>query len=283
MRLPVPAVDLLYSPRRSALPERSARRCPQDPLQVLRAMDAAGIDKAFVSQCKQWSCERQWLCLDTRLEDVARYTQAAPQRFLGLAGFNPFAVSDSLREIEMAARYCGFRGVYLHAESFALPLIDRRLYPLYAKAVELALVVVVQPDAVPILGGEPVISQVSAVANDFPELRLLLTLNGWPGWSAVDKLCERIDNLWFGIPGDALSSLSGPISDFLLAGPGQDRCLWGSNGLPWNEALEQVFRLGLPSGMERKLLRDNAWRLFELARPVSVQPLPPAEPLLAER
>ncbi len=284
MRLPVPAVDLLYSPRRPAIPERSPRRCPQSPEEVLRAMDAAGVDKVFVSQCKQWSCERQWLCLDTRLEDVARYTQAAPQRFVGLAGFNPFSVSDSLREIDVAAEHCGFRGVYLHAESFAVPLTDRRLYPLYAKAVERALPVVVQPDAVPILGGEPVISQISTIADDFAELQLVVILNGWPGWSAVDKICERFENLWFGLPADALSSLAGPLGDFLVAGCGRDRCLWGSNGLPWGEALDQVFRLGLPSAVERKLLHDNAWRLFQLAHPAPADlTLPPADPLLAER
>lgn len=283
MALPFRAVDLFYSPQRPMLQAFSGLHCPEAPTQLLPAMDATGIEKAFVTQCKQWSCERQWLCLDTRLEDVARYTSAAPERFVGLAGYNPFAVSESLREVEFAISKCGFRGVYLHAESFAVALTDRRLYPLYAKAAELAAPLVVQPDAVPSDGGVPVISQVAVIAEEFPELQLVVTLNGWPGWEAVDSLCQRRDNLWFGIVADALPRLADQVSDFLVAGPGQDRCLWGSNGVAWDKALAQVRDLALPPDIERKLLRDNAWRLFRLDLPVAHVPLPADNPLLAER
>jgi hypothetical protein len=45
---------------------------------------------------------------------------------------------------------------------------------------------------------------------------------------------------------------------------GQDRCLWGTNGLPWKESLDQVEQLGLKPEAKRKLLRDNAVELFRL-------------------
>ena len=77
-------------------------------------MDAAGIGRVLVSQCKRWSCERQWMCVDTRLDDVVRYTAASP-RFIGLAGYNPFDIAESLREIELAVTTHAFRGVYMHA------------------------------------------------------------------------------------------------------------------------------------------------------------------------
>lgn len=282
MTLPFRAVDLFFSPQKPALQPFSGLHCPEDPAQWLPAMDAAGIEKAFVTQCKQWSCDRQWLCLDTRLEDVARYTGTLPERFIGLAGYNPFAVSESLRELEFAITRCGFRGCYLHAESFAVPLTDRRLYPLYAKATELAAPLLVQPDAVP-AGGDGLISQIAVIAEEFPELQLVVTLNGWPGWEAVDSLVQRCDNLWFGFVADALPRLAAQISDFLLAGPAQDRCLWGSNGVPWDQALAAVRDLALPPDVERKLLRANAWRLFRLDVPAA-RPVTPADnPLLAER
>ena len=45
---------------------------------------------------------------------------------------------------------------------------------------------------------------------------------------------------------------------------GQDRCLWGTDGLPWKESLEQVEQIGLKEEAKRKLLGENAKELFRL-------------------
>jgi predicted TIM-barrel fold metal-dependent hydrolase len=45
---------------------------------------------------------------------------------------------------------------------------------------------------------------------------------------------------------------------------GQDRCLWGTNGLPWKESLDQWEEMGLKEQTKNKLLRDNAVELFAL-------------------
>jgi predicted TIM-barrel fold metal-dependent hydrolase len=127
------AVDVLYQPPQGPC---------TPPAEALAEMDAAGVAVAMVSQCKQWSCERQWMCVDTRLEDVVAYTSASI-RFAGLAGFNPFDVSESVREME-AARALGFRGAFVNVSNFGLRLSDARYYPLFAKSTELAQPVVVQ-------------------------------------------------------------------------------------------------------------------------------------------
>ena len=59
------AIDLLFhcTARRQA--ERGLN-CFRTPALALADMDSAAIDAAFVSQCKKWSCERQWMCVDTR-------------------------------------------------------------------------------------------------------------------------------------------------------------------------------------------------------------------------
>ena len=43
---------------------------------------------------------------------------------------------------------------------------------------------------------------------------------------------------------------------------GQDRAVWGTNGLPWKDSLDQVDALGPEA--RRKLIRDNAIELFRL-------------------
>ena len=45
---------------------------------------------------------------------------------------------------------------------------------------------------------------------------------------------------------------------------GRDRCLWGTNGLPWKESLKQLCNLGLKEDVTRKILRENAIELFRI-------------------
>jgi len=53
---------------------------------------------------------------------------------------------------------------------------------------------------------------------------------------------------------------------------GRDRCIWGTNGLPWKESLEQLCDLGLKKEVQRKLLRENAIELFKLDRVIEQAP-----------
>jgi len=54
------------------------------------------------------------------------------------------------------------------------------------------------------------------------------------------------------------------IVQFINSRMGQDRCLWGTNGLPWKENRQQLDEIGLRPEAKRKLLRDNAVQLFRL-------------------
>ncbi|HSE93021.1 MAG TPA: hypothetical protein VLF19_06920 [Methylomirabilota bacterium] len=40
--------------------------------------------------------------------------------------------------------------------------------------------------------------------------------------------------------------------------------VWGSNGLPWNESLDQLDAPGLRPGARQKPVRDNDCALFSL-------------------
>jgi hypothetical protein len=45
---------------------------------------------------------------------------------------------------------------------------------------------------------------------------------------------------------------------------GQDKVIWGSNGLSFKTMLEQIDALGLKEQVKQKLLRDNAIKIFNL-------------------
>ena len=67
---------------------------------MLAKMDEAGVEKVFITQCKMWSYRNKWMYMDTKLEEVAQYTKRYPDRFVGLAGYNPFRIKESLQEID---------------------------------------------------------------------------------------------------------------------------------------------------------------------------------------
>lgn len=250
---------------------------------MLRAMDEAGVEKVFISQCKMWSYRRKWMYMDTRLEEVLQYTEAYPERFAGLAGYDPFNIRESLREIEQAVREHAFRGVYVHIYGFDIPLHDRKMYPLYAKCSELNVPVVMQVGHV--LEGMP--SDVARpiyldrVVCDFPELKLVGAHTGWPWVDELLSVCTKWDNVWFGVDAWMPKYLAPQIVQFVNSRLGRERCLWGTNGLPWKENLRQLDELGLKPEAKRKLLRENALELFQL--PSAAQEAEPSRAAGAKR
>jgi predicted TIM-barrel fold metal-dependent hydrolase len=213
-----------------------------------------------------WSYRRKWMYMDTQLEEVAQYTRAYPDRFVGLAGYDPFHIKESLAEVETAVRDYGFKGVYVHIYGFDIPLDDRKMYPLYAKCVELDVPVSVQVghvlEAMPSDGARPML--LDRVACDFPDLRILGAHTGWPWVEELISVCYKWDNVWFGVDAWMPKYLSPQILQFVNSRMGQDRCVWGTNGLPWKENLRQLDDLQLRDEAKRKLVRDNAIELFKL-------------------
>jgi predicted TIM-barrel fold metal-dependent hydrolase len=233
---------------------------------MVRKMDEANVERVFITQTKMWSHWNKWMYMDTTLEEVAQYTRAYPDRFVGLAGYNPFRIKDSLREVEVAVREHGFKGVYVHIYGFDIPLHDPKMDPLYAKCVELDVPVSMQVghvlEAMPSEHARPM--YLDRVACDFPDLKIIGAHTGWPWVEELISVCYKWENVWLGIDAWMPKYLKPEVIQFIGSRMGQDRCLWGTNGLPWQESLDQVEQLGLKPEAKRKLLRDNAVALFKL-------------------
>ena len=248
--------------------ERSIGGLPQfaNVEAMLAAMDDAGVEKVFICQTKMWSYRNKWMYMDTRLDEVTAYTERHPTRFAGLAGYNPFRIKESLAEIERAVRDHGFRGVYVHIYGFDIPIHDAKMYPLYAKCSELGVPVSLQVghvlEGMPSEHARPIF--LDRVACDFPDLELVGAHTGWPWVEELISVCYKWDNVYLGVDAWMPKYLKPEIVQFVNSRMGQDRALWGTNGLPWKENLAQIDALGLRPEAKRKLLRDNAARLFKL-------------------
>jgi predicted TIM-barrel fold metal-dependent hydrolase len=233
---------------------------------MIAKMDEAGVEKVFITQCKMWSYRNKWMYMDTQLEDVTQYLESYPDRFVGLAGYNPFRIKESLEEIERAVNEHGFKGVYIHIYGFDIPLHDAKMYPLYAKCVELDIPISMQVghvlEAMPSEHARPI--YLDRIASDFPELKVVGAHTGWPWVEELISVCYKWDNVYFGVDAWMPKYLKPEIIQFINSRMGQDRALWGTNGLPWQESLQQIDGLGLREEAKRKLLRDNVVELFKL-------------------
>jgi predicted TIM-barrel fold metal-dependent hydrolase len=233
---------------------------------MIRQMDEANVDKVFITQTKMWSYRNRWMYMDTTLEEVTQYTQKYPQRFVGLAGYNPFRIPESLHEIEVAVKQYGFKGVYVHIYGFDIPLSDRKMYPLFAKCVELDIPVSMQVghvlEGMPSEHGRP--AYLDQIASDFPTLKMVGAHTGWPWVEELISCCYKWENIYIGIDAWMPKYLKPELVQFVGSRLGHERCLWGTNGLPWKPSLDQVDQLGLRDEARRNLLADNAIRLFKL-------------------
>jgi hypothetical protein len=241
---------------------------PQFPSidEMIAEMDAAGVDRVFITQTKMWSYRNKWMYMDTQLDEVNQYMKHAPGRFCGLAGYNPFRISESLAEIERAVKDYGFKGVYVHIYGFDIPFHDAKMYPLYAKCVELDVPVSLQVghvlEGMPSAHGRPM--DLDHVACDFPTLKIVGAHTGWPWVDELISLCYKWENVWFGIDAWLPKYLNKDIVQFMNSRMGRDRVLWGTNGLPWKQSLDQLRELNLKPETIERITRTNAAELFGL-------------------
>ena len=231
----------------------------------VKEMDKVGVEKVFITQNKMFSYFNKWMYQDTKLSDVLQYTQKYPKRFVGLAGYNPFRINDSLKEIELAVKEHDFKGVYVHIYGFDIPLTDRRMYPLYAKCVELGVPVSMQVgyvlEGMPSEGGRPI--YLDRIAVDFPDLKIIGSHTGYPWCEELVSICYKFDNIFLGLDAHMPRYWEPTVLKFAQS-RGQDKVIWGTNGLPADKMLEQIDALGFKEDVKKKLLRDNAIRAFKL-------------------
>ena len=170
-----------------------------------------------------------------------------PDRFVGLAGYNPFRIKESLAEIERAVKEYGFKGVYVHIYGFDIPLHDAKMYPLYAKCDELKIPV--SHASRPCAGSDAERACPADLSRShrqrFSRLKIIGAHTGWPWVEELISVCYKWDNVYFGVDAWMPKYLKPEIIHYINSRMGQDRCLWGTNGLPWKESLDQWDEMGL--------------------------------------
>jgi predicted TIM-barrel fold metal-dependent hydrolase len=208
---------------------------------------------------------------------LARVAKAHPKRFISLAAISPLDGMRGVREFERLVREGGIGGMRVVSLYNMIPASDRRYYPLYAKCVELDVPVRIYTSMNyandrPYDLGHP--RHLDDVAIDFPELRIVAGLAGWPWISDMVGLLRRHPNLYCDTaahrPRHFATEGSG-WEQFLRFGNTllQDKIMVGLSrgifGAPFEELIGEYQALPLKDTVMEKWLYANAADFFRVS------------------
>lgn len=238
--------------------------------QMLALMDAANIERSFLIATKtgQLGIPSSW---HLPYELVADAVQKWPDRFSGLAGLDPTEGMAGVRAFERSVKEYGFVGAHFYPHWFELAPDHAKWYPFYAKCCELDVPVQLQVGQSLIYAkdrplrsvGRPI--TLDAVACDFPELKLVGIHVGIPWHDEMIAMAWKHPNVFIGC--DAHSPKYWPQSFIHFINTyGQDKVIFGTDYpvLDFGRTLREIDELGLRPVARRKLLRDNALKLYKL-------------------
>ena len=212
-------------------------------------------------------------------EEQTAILRRYPDRFIGLAriSINQFKGMTGVRELERLVREEGFKALGVSALVDMIPASDRRYYPLYTKAAELGIPVRIYSSMNyandrPYDLGHP--RHLDQVAMDFPELRIIGGLGGWPWVNEMVAIVRRHPNLHMDTSAHRAKYLGEPGSGWeMLMRFGntliQDKVLVGLSaglvGQPYETLIDEYLNLPLKDTVKEKWLYGNAARVFGLA------------------
>jgi len=207
-------------------------------------------------------------------EAVAEFCAAQGSRFIGFAGADPHKGITALRDLEVAVHELDLRGLNLQGFEHRLAIDDARMYPLYAKCIELDIPLNLHCglnfSAASLMEyGRP--AALDRVMAHFPELRVCVGPPGFPWVEELIAVAWRHPNVHIGIAAVRPKYLAAEGSGYgALLRYGQtvlrDRIIWGSAWpmLPLKRTLDEVRALGLPPEIEAAWLGGNARRFLRL-------------------
>jgi predicted TIM-barrel fold metal-dependent hydrolase len=181
---------------------------------------------------------------------------------------NPFMVADISKELERHVKDMGFRGIKLYPTYQHFFPNDNRIYPLYAKAQELNIPVVIHTGSSIFKGarlkyGDPLF--LDDVAVDFPDLTLLMAHSGRGFWYEKAFFLARLHkNVFMEIAGLPPQKLLNYFPDLEQVA---DKIIFGSDwpGMPHiKRNIDLIRNLPLKKETIEKILGDNAAKILGL-------------------
>lgn len=233
--------------------------------EMIEEMDEAGVEKVVLSA---------FVYQDMRVtnEMIATWVEQFPDRFVGSATVDPRNGMDAVRELDMVVNDLGLRALKLEPYAYGdgkvgLPPNHKYYYPIYAKCIELDIPVTIQVGHTgPLLPSEcarPI--YLDEVALHFPELRIIGGHLGQPWHEEMMILAWKHPNVYIDTSARTPKRWPRSFVQFVRSW-GQDKVLWGTDYplLQFKRCIDEIENLGLPPEARRKVLRENAIKVFKI-------------------
>jgi hypothetical protein len=238
----------------------------------MKIMDRAGVKRSLLIAVRAGDL-REKGSFEVPYRRVRDVCQRYPDRFSGLAGIDPTRGVKGLKDLEKAVNEYGFVGAHVYPHWFRQPPNNAIYYPYYAKCCELKIPIQVQVGqnlnyrrsrAFPTVDFPIALDR---VAIDFPDLRILGIHMGYPWTDEMISMAWKHENIYIG--SDAYAPRYWPDSFVHYINTyGQDKVLFGTDWplMTPERAVSEIQELQLRAIPKRKLLRDNALKLYGLKR-----------------
>lgn len=240
------------------------------PEEYIEKMDRAGIERSFLIATR---CGDRRMSTSTEIpyEYVYDACKKYPHRYSGLAGIDPLRGIAGLKELDIAVKEYGFVGAHLYPHWFGQSPEAAIYYPYYARCAELGIPIMMQVGQCLVYRSDNRLATVAKpialdrIAIDFPELTIIGIHLGYPWTEEMISVANKHRNVY--MCGDAYApKYWGPSATHFANTFGQDKFLFGTDWwvIDPERAMEEVHELGFRPEPKRKILRDNAMRIFNL-------------------
>ena len=232
----------------------------------LAQMDEAGIDKGLLVATTGAAVGAS-IHFEKPFEKIAEVCAAHPDRFKGVIGVNPSRIMTWIKKLDVAVKEYGFVGAHLYPHWFGEPPDSRIYYPFYAKCAELNVPIQIQVghSAQWFLRTVAQPITLDRVAIDFPELKIIGIHIGHPWTEEMISMAWKHPNVFIGTDAHLPKYWDKTLINFINS-RGQDKVLFGTDYpvLPFKKAMDELDKLELRETPKRKLLVENAVRVYGL-------------------
>jgi predicted TIM-barrel fold metal-dependent hydrolase len=205
---------------------------------LIQDLDEAGVDKVMVMPV-DWGLVPAFkdatMDIWEQHELHSRVMRQYPDRMVAFACFDPRR-PNAVEMLERAVKELGMVGLKIHPAAGFFPN-ERMVYPMYEKALELGIPVMVHtgPEPKPLYSRHCQPVYVDDVAADFPDLTIILAhagLSAW--WQEAAGIASVAPNVYLDISGWQVMARLRPLEFYttlrsLIGMVGARRILWGSD------------------------------------------------------
>jgi hypothetical protein len=201
-------------------------------------------------------------------EQTADFVKTHPDRFIGFTAVHPDrGEKQNLERVERAVNDLGLKGIKINPHAGFYPN-DERLYPVYEKATELDIPVVVHTGIKAPTEG----TRVNDVAVDFPDMTIIIAHAGYPWVEETILVGLYTGNVYVDI--STLTQIEGvmgfevilPTLQKLTSSWGAQRVLFGSDGIfNMEDTIKAVKDADFLSESDKaKIFGENAKKVLKL-------------------